>query len=91
MRRWSVLETITFAISTELLQSLLSEKFRGSKNDKAIQAERETCLCRGGATVLPIPPGQEAQKLRAEPFVLSQNHTMTSEERARSQKVLQFP
>lgn len=37
-----VLETIKFAISTELLQSLLPEKFSDSKNKKAIQAERET-------------------------------------------------
>lgn len=34
-----VLETIKFAISTELLQSLLPAKFRDSKNKKAIQAE----------------------------------------------------
>jgi len=54
-----VLETIKFAISTELLQSLLPEKFRDSKKKKAILAQRATASAaeeRAG-TVLSISCG----------------------------------
>lgn len=49
-----VLETIKFAISTELLQSLLPAKFRGPKNKKAIQAERETASAAGNCHQSPM-------------------------------------
>lgn len=40
-----VLETIKFAISTELLQSLLPVKFRDSKNKKSHPSRKRSCLC----------------------------------------------
>lgn len=49
-----VLETIKFAISTELLQSLLPAKFRDSKNKKAIQAEKEAACAAGNCHQPPV-------------------------------------
>lgn len=53
MRRLAASELITFAISTELLQSVLPEKFRGLRNKITYPSRKRNCLCKQSPLLLP--------------------------------------